>query len=470
MADLTDIQAAQTVKIVGAGLSGSETTPMAVDVNGSAQHILYDSSGNPISAASPGTSGNRRLHVATPDITVASAALGALNASISIPMTGMLSAGFQIAAGTLIGTLIPESSIDGGTTWWPCAFIDSSTNTVSYAYTFTASNPLTILSIIPINGASNVRVRVSAYTSGTANGLLRASMSRGANQSVATTQVVSSLPAAQITSDILINPGVTAYKTYTASQKIAIKQFYAAGTGIGQQALYYYFPSITQYVNAGDFENPADINTTWTWVSGGTGSIASATSPVFTGSRSVALTFSNSSGGNAQGVKQTFSSPVDVSGWRYVTAQFFNTLSAGGAYTRTISIILTDQAGSTKKFDVAGTSTTAPFNASNWIKITGEIENPTSTTGTGFDDTQVVSLELRMADTANKSGTVNWDTVQFEAQRTLILPIFHDANVSLNVNIDPVAVLNAGSQLLISQTNADATRKEFFALVGGVAL
>ncbi len=131
---------------------------------------------------------------------------------------------------------------------------------------------------------------------------------------------------------------------------------------------------------------------------------------------------------------------------------------------------MTDNAGSTQKYDLSGLSTASPFNASGWIKLTAEITNPTSFTGTGFDITQIASVELRMTDSANKAGTVYWDTVQFEAQLTLVLPIFHPANTSLNIPIDPVLVVNSGSQILLSQTNNDSTRKEFFALAGGVAL
>ena len=470
MADLTDIQAAGVTKIVGANSVGVEQTPVQSTTNGALHTNLRNDAGVEISSSSNGTAANQLLHTQTPDTTTAVAALGALNATVSIAMAGLHGAGFQINAGTFIGTLIPESSMDGGTSWSQTSFIDSATNSASGTYVFTASNGLKILSVVPLNGASHVRVRVSAYTSGTANALLRASLSRGASQSISTVQIVSSLPAASVLASNFINAGVTVYTSYTATQALAFKQFYAAGTGIGKQVIYRYSPSNTLFINAGDFETPADIGTTWVWTSGGTGSIASSTAQFFSGARAVQLTFSNSGGGNAQGVKQTYSSPVSYSGWRYITSQFYNTLSAGGAYTRTISIILTDSAANTRKYDVSGLSTAAPFNASGWIKITGEIENPTSSTGTGFDITQISSIELRMSDSGNKSGVVYWDTVRFEAQLTALFPIFHAANTSFNANFDPVAVLAISEQLLIGQTNNDAARKEFFALAGGVAL
>ncbi len=51
MADLSEIQAAQSVKVIGSDLTGTETTPMGVDTNGSAQVILKDGSGATVIAA-----------------------------------------------------------------------------------------------------------------------------------------------------------------------------------------------------------------------------------------------------------------------------------------------------------------------------------------------------------------------------------------------------------------------------------
>lgn len=141
---------------------------------------LEDNAGNGITSSSDGTAGNQLLHVQTPDTTTASTALGALNATVSIAMAGLASVGFQLAAGTLVGTIVPECSLDGGTTWITCSFYNISTSSISTSVVFGSANTLTILSVLPIGGASNVRVRVSAYTSGTANGLMRASQVTGA--------------------------------------------------------------------------------------------------------------------------------------------------------------------------------------------------------------------------------------------------------------------------------------------------
>jgi hypothetical protein len=182
MADLNDIQSSQSVKIAGANpSSGIETNWMGVDSNGTAQTGLYSSGGTAITSDSNGTANNQRLHVATPDTSTASTALGALNAAISISLSSMSSVGLQLASGTLIGTIVVECSLDGGSTYpGSGSFYDPINSTVTSSIVFSSSNGAKTVSILPIGGSSHVRVRVSAYTSGTANALLRASQVTGA--------------------------------------------------------------------------------------------------------------------------------------------------------------------------------------------------------------------------------------------------------------------------------------------------
>ena len=160
MGDLTTIRADQFVGIVGTSISGAPI--------------------NPITSANNGNSNNQLLHIQTPDTTAATTALGALNASINIPMAGLASAGFQLNAGTLVGTLTPQCSLDGGTTWINCSFYDPSNSSIQPNITFSSSNTFTALSILPIGGASHVQVTVSSYTSGSATALMRASLVTGA--------------------------------------------------------------------------------------------------------------------------------------------------------------------------------------------------------------------------------------------------------------------------------------------------
>ena len=108
------------------------------------------------------------------DIT-ASGALGALNAVVQVSVAGLSGAGFQLAAGTLIGTIIAEVSFDAGTTWNQTFFDDPTTSNKVASIVFGSANTATARTIVTAGGASLVRVRVSAFTSGTANITVRSS-------------------------------------------------------------------------------------------------------------------------------------------------------------------------------------------------------------------------------------------------------------------------------------------------------
>jgi hypothetical protein len=171
------LSANQSVNV--AQMNGVTTTMGAGATNTGTQRVaanLYDGSGTAITSDNP-QSGTERLHVAAPDTTVASTALGALNATISINLAGLPGAGFQLASGTLIGTLTPQISYDGGTTWINTLFYNPTNQQTAATFTFSASNPTTVLSIVLSGGASNARVKVTSYTSGTANATMRATAS-----------------------------------------------------------------------------------------------------------------------------------------------------------------------------------------------------------------------------------------------------------------------------------------------------
>lgn len=97
-------------------------------------------------------------------------ALGAANAVTQVSLAGHKGCGLSLAAGTLIGTLTPEISADG-VTWTASRFIDV-TGTLTSTVVFGSSNTAQSLSIVCLGGTAQVRVRVSAYTSGTAQAYL----------------------------------------------------------------------------------------------------------------------------------------------------------------------------------------------------------------------------------------------------------------------------------------------------------
>ena len=151
----------------GAGATSAQTLRTASN--------LYDGSGNAISSASNGYAGQQLLSVQVPNTTIAPVALGALSASISIAMTGLQTVGFQMAAGTFIGTITPQCSVDGGVSWVTCNFLNPTTGNITNSYSFSSANVLTILGIVPVGGSTNVQVIVTSYTSGTASCILSAS-------------------------------------------------------------------------------------------------------------------------------------------------------------------------------------------------------------------------------------------------------------------------------------------------------
>lgn len=103
-------------------------------------------------------------------------ALNALNVAAQVALAGQRGAGFFLAAGTLIGTIVPELSFDGGTTWVATFFVDGDgTNLVlPQTIVFAANNTVTQKAILLHGGATHARVRVSLFTSGTATCTLRA--------------------------------------------------------------------------------------------------------------------------------------------------------------------------------------------------------------------------------------------------------------------------------------------------------
>jgi len=122
---------------------------------------------------------NSTTSTLTPDVT-ATGALGALNATVQLATTGIGSVGFQLAAGTLIGTILPEVSFDGGTTWVITHLDDPSTGLKAPSVVFAAANTAIARVVVGVGGAGHTRIRVSAYTSGTANITLRGSARPGA--------------------------------------------------------------------------------------------------------------------------------------------------------------------------------------------------------------------------------------------------------------------------------------------------
>lgn len=152
--------------------------------------------------------------VTRPTITepTATGALGALNNAVTLTTNGLSAVGMQLASGTFKGTLVPEVSFDGGTTWVASYFVDPATANVTSSFVTSATNnAATTRSIILPGGAGQVRVRVSAFTSGTANATVRATMTAQPLFPFATSPGATAPPvvAALGGVDISISPNLT---------------------------------------------------------------------------------------------------------------------------------------------------------------------------------------------------------------------------------------------------------------------
>lgn len=109
------------------------------------------------------------------DATVSTGSLGVLNATVQVALGSNQTVGFQIAAGTLIGDLLPETSFDDGVTWNQTFFSIATTFTKQAVIGYVSANGTTAGTIIVPGGTSLVRVRVFIYTSGTCNITMRTS-------------------------------------------------------------------------------------------------------------------------------------------------------------------------------------------------------------------------------------------------------------------------------------------------------
>ncbi len=110
--------------------------------------------------------------VSTLDTAPASQSITALNGAAQLALAGQAGAGVTLS-GTWTATLTPEISFDGGTTW-TATFLKLPA-TAQYVTTVAANGAY---GMVCATGASHVRVRASAFTSGTITVALRAGQAR----------------------------------------------------------------------------------------------------------------------------------------------------------------------------------------------------------------------------------------------------------------------------------------------------
>jgi len=151
--------------IVGARNTGATTAASIVldgvyFANWNRLQIDTDYIGEPLQVTLPNTP------------SVSTGNLGSLNAAVTIPVGTGNSIGMSLSAGTLIGTIAVEVSFNAGSAWEASTF-NGQTAGRDTTIVFTSANTAQNRTIPLPGGATHVRVRVSAFTSGTASCELR---------------------------------------------------------------------------------------------------------------------------------------------------------------------------------------------------------------------------------------------------------------------------------------------------------
>ena len=133
--------------------------------------------GATVGTGSPGSAVGGVLSTQHPDVS-ASAALTSGASTVTIALVGAHTVSVQIAAGTLAATIVPQFSMDGGTSYKIGWFKDPVTRVLTQSVVFTNPNAATSLELLVPSGTSHARVAVSAFTSGAANCAVRGSQAR----------------------------------------------------------------------------------------------------------------------------------------------------------------------------------------------------------------------------------------------------------------------------------------------------
>lgn len=155
MADLSEAQSSQSVKIAGANPStGIEDNYLEVNSDGSANNRLVgDTDATKIGNISDS------LKTTTPDRS-GSGSLGALDATVTANTQGLGTVIFNVT-GTWVGTIRVEGTLDGST----YTLITATDGSQAIFATQAVNNRWTVNSA----GFSQVRLRMSSYTSGSAS-------------------------------------------------------------------------------------------------------------------------------------------------------------------------------------------------------------------------------------------------------------------------------------------------------------
>jgi hypothetical protein len=266
---------------------------------------------------------------------------------------------------------------------------------------------------------------------------------------------------------ISINAGASDFYEYVVppGNSMELHNYYSGGLGGGVASLIKHNDATVQVITNGGMETAPEV-AAWAAVTGTFTAPSPDPSAVQVSFGSFSQRWIYASSSTALQRKQTFSSPIDVTGWRYIRASFFCDAPAGGNFTRTVQIILGSN-GSTRVYTT--TIVNPQLLTPAWNELVCEIDNPTSITGTTFDPTQVSDISIYMKDSANRTGTVYWDYVRFQDSITVLHRVYLLGGLSSpQIQISPSEVLAAGEKIYMAVRNTGAARTEFTSVVKGV--
>ena len=183
MADLSDINSAGSTKIIGSDLTGVETTPMAVNSDGSInvavtsiiETEIKNDSGNPIPISSS-------------DVT-ATGTITAITQNVAISTIGKSVVDIQVT-GVYTGALTPQITVDG--TNWVALSTMRNVTTNAIAATIVSATQGVYQS--EIAASTQFRIIANAAVTGTATITIRASLAKGPGSSIAQAISAASLP------------------------------------------------------------------------------------------------------------------------------------------------------------------------------------------------------------------------------------------------------------------------------------
>lgn len=504
MADLTDIQAAGSTKIVGSSSAGIEQTPVQSTANGGLHINLRDNAGTEIGTAT------------NPLKTIPASKISVLN-STSTPLTGdatytgtweditgastitlsIFTSHASAASGLKFETSSDGVNWDDGDVFTMPAMSPGGAKVYSFGVT------TQYFRVVYINGATlqtAFRLQTIIHYTGTkpsshrlddavtdeddaelTKSVLTGRSDSGEYHNVAVDEDgrllqsnysdLNPLPSISVVERRVLASAAVYALTTNISQDTAIKEASFGGRGYGEGMFGRYVAATKTYAPGGNFESAPDV-ALWTNTGLGDGLtnvLTYSTAQAYAGTGSLKLGPQTRSDSNHYPeISYTYSTPISLDSWRYISARFYNDVPAGGAVTRTISIRLTDVNGIIRIYSVAGLTNAAPFNAAGWIQILGEVRIPTSQIGSDFDINNISKISLRMQDSGNKAYTaIYWDAVEFVGALTILQKIYTNGN-TIQLRFDPVHLFTAGEVMYLALRNNDTASKEFQITVAGV--